>query len=327
MTRPVRWAFFVVLLAAAALPAAAGSARVAPRETACGLERSSALKQQAVRRGRAIWIWETAFLESAGGVDEVLRFARKQGARTLFLYAPVWRLEEQPETVRCFLAEAHRRKFTVHALQGEPNWTYPTERAGAHQFVDLLARFQKDQPAHVRFDALHFDVEPQSLVEWHGENIPELSRHYLDFLRWSRARARELDLPLAIDVPPWYRDIPWESGTLLDAALQLADEVALMAYMDESWRIVIDSLPAVAMAERSGKGVWVGLSADPAHLPRRAMGGPLRKELEKIRGRVEQAFPERRSFRGVAIHDYVLFQRLFCESDCAKAGTGVGAGQ
>ncbi|MGH9650969.1 MAG: hypothetical protein ACRD3I_10925, partial [Terriglobales bacterium] len=128
-------------------------------------------------------------------------------------------------------------------------------------------------------------------------------------------------------VPPWYRDIAWESGTLLDAALELADEVALMAYMDESWRIVIDSLPAVSRAERSGKGVWVGLSADPAHLPRRPLGRPLRKELERMRGRVEQAFPQKRSFRGVAIHDYVLFQRLFCKSDCAATGTAAGAGQ
>ncbi len=327
MTRPVRWAFAVAMFVAAALPAAAGSARVAPREPTCGLEQSSTPNRQSVRRGRAIWIWETAFLENAGRVDEVLRFARKQGARTLFLYAPVWRLEQQPETVRCFLAEAHRRKFTVHALQGEPGWVYPAQRAGAQEFVESLARFQRNQPAQVRFDALHFDVEPQSLNEWHGENIPELSRHYLDFLRWSRARARELGLPLAIDVPPWYRDIPWESGTLLDAAIDLADEVALMAYMDESWRIVIDSLPAVRLAERSGKGVWVGLSADPVHLPRRPMGRPLLKALEKMRGRVEQAFPDRRSFRGVAIHDYVLFQRLFCESDCAAPGTAVGAGQ
>jgi hypothetical protein len=290
--------------------------------------KAASWRPQAVpHRGRAIWIWETAFLEDSAQSDEVLTFARRQGARTLFLYAPVWRLEQQPEVVRCFLAEAHRRKFTVHALQGEPNWIFPEQRAGAQEFVESLARFHQDRPAHVRFDALHFDVEPQSLAQWHGENIPGLSGHYLDFLHWSRARARELNLRLAIDIPPWYRDIAWENGTLLDAALEYADDVALMAYMDESWRIVIDSLPAVSLAERSGKGVWVGLSADPLHLPRRPRGRLLRRELEKMRGRVEQAFPERRSFRGVAIHDYVLYQRLFCETNCEVARGSSAAGQ
>ncbi|MCI0356326.1 MAG: hypothetical protein L0099_14990 [Acidobacteria bacterium] len=332
MTKHARWAVSVALSLVAALPVAAGSSSGPPQDAGCAVGEAPNGQQprsqrRRARRDRAIWIWETAFLEDPRGVDEVLRFARKQGARTLFLYAPVWRLEQKPDAFRCFLAEAHRRRFTVHALQGEPGWIYSSQRAGAEEFVASLARFQQDQPAQVRFDALHFDVEPQSLTEWNTESIPELSRHYLDFLRWSRMQARKLDLPLAVDAPPWYRFLPADSGTLLDAVLELADEVALMAYMDESWRIVIDSLPAVNRAEASGKGVWIGMSADPAHLPRRPRGRPLRKELERMRGRVEKAFPQQRSFRGVAIHDYVLYQRLFCEADCAVASTAARAGQ
>ncbi|MGH9601935.1 MAG: hypothetical protein ACRD24_06050, partial [Terriglobales bacterium] len=131
MTRPLRWAFGVALSMAAVLAAAAQDSVALPA-TVCPLSQASAPTRPnpQIRRGRAIWIWETAFLEDARRIDEVLRFARKQGARTLFLYAPVWRLEEQPETVRCFLAEAHRRKFNVHALQGEPQWVYPAQRAG-----------------------------------------------------------------------------------------------------------------------------------------------------------------------------------------------------
>jgi hypothetical protein len=317
------------LFLAAALPAAAGTQSAQPADSQCAAGKSFTQQQPRppTRRGRAIWIWETAFLDDARQVNEVLRFARRQGVRTLFLYAPVWRLEQRPETVRCFLAVAHRRKFTVHALQGEPGWIYPSERGGAEEFLDALARFHREQPLSIRFDAVHFDVEPQALPEWLPEAVPELTRQYLDFLRWSRARAHQLNLPFAADVPPWYRNIAWESGTLLDAVVELSDEVALMAYVDESWRIVIDSLPAVAQAERSGKGVWIGLSADPLHLPRLPAGRPLRKELEKMRGRVEQAFPRQRSFRGTAIHDYVLYQRLFCEAACAAPPTAAGAGQ
>lgn len=330
MSRPSLWAMSVALSLVAALPAAARSRYVPqPEKAGCALGVPSPRQNPSpqVGRGRAIWIWETAFLEDARQVDELLRFARRQGVHTLFLYAPVWRLEQQPETVRCFLGEAHRRRFTIHALQGEPQWIYASQRSGAEEFLAALERFQRNTPLHARFDALHFDVEPQSLSEWKPESIPELSALYLDFLRWSRARARALELPLAVDAPPWYRFLPVDSGTLLDAVLELADEVALMAYVDESWRIVIDSLPAVSQAERSRKGVWIGLSADPVHLPRLPEGRPLRKKLEKMRGRVEKAFPEQRSFRGVAFHDYVLFQRLFCKVDCVAPRAPAGAGQ
>ena len=330
MFKPRLWALGVALSLAAALPAAARSHSLQQPDAACAAPESSAREKlhPQVRGGRAIWIWETAFLDDAHQVEELLRFARKRGVRTLFLNAPAWRLEQKPETVRCFLAEAHRRKFTVHALQGEPKWIYAAERGGAVDFLEALARFHRDQPRSLRFDALHLDVEPQSLPEWNTESIPELARLYLDFLRWSRRRAQQMDLPLAVDVPPWYWSIPWDSRTLLDAVLELADEVALMAYADESWRIVIDSLPAVTRAERAGKGVWIGISADPIHLPRLPAGRSLRKELENMRGRVEKAFPRQRSFRGTAIHDYALYQQLFCEAAaCAPPYTAAGAGQ
>ncbi len=324
------WVLVVALSLAAVVPAAARPRSLQPPDAACAAAASSLRYKPNphVRGGRAVWIWETAFLDDPAQRKEVLRFARAQNVRTLFLYATVWRLQEKPEALRCFLAEAHRRKFTVHALQGEPNWIYPHDRAGAVKFVEALADFHRGQPRVLRFDALHFDVEPQSLTVWQKENIPHLSGLYLDFLRWSRARAHELKLPLAVDVPPWYRDYPWEGGSLLDAVLELADEVALMAYLDETWRIVIDSLPAVKHAERAGKGVWIGLSADPVHLPRLPAHRSLRKELESMRGRVEKAFPRKRSFRGTAIHDYVLYQRLFCEDPaCTAPPIAAGAGQ
>lgn len=314
------WVFVVALCLTAALPAAARPRSLQQPDAACAAGAASMRYQPPqVRGGRAVWIWETAFLDELRQRREVLRFARQQNVRTLFLYATVWRLQEKPDSLRCFLAEAHRQRFTVHALQGEPNWIYPHDRAGAVKFVEALADFQRDQPRILRFDALHFDVEPQSLQEWDRDNIPRLSALYMDFLHWSRARAHAMKLPLAVDVPPWYRDHPWEDATLLDAVLELADEVALMAYLDETWRIVIDSLPAVKRAERSGKGVWIGLSADPVHLPRLPAGRSLRRELENMRGRVEKAFPRQQSFRGTAIHDYVLYQRLFCEGPaCAR---------
>ncbi len=330
MSKPRLWALGVALFLAAALPAAARSRSAPQADHGCGAAQPSARKtlHSQARGGRALWIWETDFLDDNRQGQEVLRFARKRGVRTLFLNAPAWRLEKKPETVRCFLAEAHRRKFTVHALQGEPKWIYAAERGGAVEFVEALEDFHRNQPRSLRFDALHFDVEPQSLPEWNTESIPELARLYVDFLRWSRTRAHQVHLPLAVDVPPWYWSIAWESRTLLDAVLELSDEVALMAYEDESWRIVIDSLPAVTRAEQAGKGVWIGMSADPIHLPARAAGRSLRKELENMRGRVEQAFPRQRSFRGTAIHDYALYQRLFCEpAACAAQPIAAGAGQ
>ncbi len=267
---------------------------------------------------RALWVWNTSFLEDSGALSELLKFTRKRRIQTLFLYTSTHRLEEKPELYRKFLERAHRANLVVQALNGTPEWTLREERHEPRAFLNAVLVFNRmGQPAE-RFDAVHLDVEPQSLRRWTAEAPAEVRRNlaeqYLDFLKWARRKTRDDRLPLAVDIPVAFNGIQLEASPLLVAVLEQVDEVALMAYLDKPAEVLAASHAALEHAGHMGKRVWVGLSADPAHLPPVKPGRKLEPELEKLAQSVERSLARRPAFRGVAIHDYDHYRRAQCKS-------------
>ncbi len=277
---------------------------------------AEAPRRAAQRAQRALWVWRPAFLESEKELKDLLLFARLRNIRTLFLFTSRRRLEEDPEAFRRFLRQAHRGKLAVQALNGEPHWIFPEQRGEPEAFLQAVEEFHRESSPDARFDAIHLDVEPQSLPEWKAQASEparrKLAELYLDFVRWTRRRTRESGLPLALDIPVAFNHIRLESGPLVEALLERADQVAVMAYRDEASEVLKHAAPSLHPAQRMGKKVWVGLSADPVDLPRPPAGQPLEKEIEKIARQVERSLRKQPSFQGVAIHDYDSYRRAFC---------------
>ncbi len=269
-----------------------------------------------------MWVWKTTFLDSEKEWKALLQFARTRNIRTLFLFTSRRRLEENPEAFRRFLRQAHRGKLAVQALNGEPHWIFPEHRDEPRAFLQAVEEFHRESSPEARFDAIHLDVEPQSLPEWKAQDSEparrKLAELYLDFVQWSRRRTRESRIPLALDIPVAFNRIRVESGPLVEALLERADQVAVMAYRDEASEVLQHAAPSLQPARRMGKKVWVGLSADPVDLPRPPTGQPLEKEIEKIARQVEKSLRKQPSFQGVAIHDYDSYRRAFCRPgrDC-----------
>ena len=312
---------FLSLLCLAVLLATAAPGAEAPR--------------RAAQRGqRALWVWRAGFLESEKELQDLLQFARMRNIRTLFLFTSTRRLENDPEGFRRLLRQAHRRRLAVQALNGEPHWIFPEQRDEARAFLKAVEEFNRGSSADARFDAIHLDVEPQSLPEWKVEaserSRRKLAERYLDFVKWSRHRTRESNIPLALDIPVAFNRIRVESGPLVEALLERADQLAVMAYKDEVTEVLNHAAPSLHPARRMGKKVWVGLSADPGDLPRPPDGQPLEKEIEKIARQVEKSLRTQPGFQGVAIHDYDSYRRAFCKpgQEChpplkaAKVGAG-----
>jgi hypothetical protein len=249
-------------------------------------------------------------LEDREQLEALLVFAARKRIRTIFLSATTKRLEREPELYRRVLRRAHAQGLAVQALNGEPEWTLTDSRAGAVAFLEALRQYDQESRPAERFDAIHLDVEPQSLPQWGTAEGGTLAGQYVDFVDWSRGRARTLGLPLVVDVPVSFKRIAVGSTTLHRAVLDRVDQMVVMAYKDTAEEVLEASQAEVEYAEATGKKVWVGVSADPAHLPLGSPGGPAESDLEKIAASVEEAFRQRRSFLGVAIHDYAQYRRL-----------------
>lgn len=267
---------------------------------------------------RAVWIWNPTFLEDGDDFNQLLKFARRRRVQTLFLYASTRRLEQKPDLYRKFLKRAHRARLVVHALNGSPEWTLREERHEPREFLNAVFVFNRTgQPAE-RFDAVHLDVEPQSLRRWSSPGTQDIRRslaeQYVDLLKWARRKTADEGLWLAADIPVAFSSIQMESRPLLAEVVELVDEVAVMAYLDEAAEVLAGSRAPLDQATRAGKTVWVGLSADPEHLPPVRPGKKLEPALEKLARQVERSLGGRPAFRGVAIHDYDHYRRTQCKS-------------
>jgi cell division protein FtsN len=266
-------------------------------------------KEQATQLGRALWVWRPTFLDKHQEMEFFVEFARARAINTLFLFASTKRLIEKPESFRAFLRLAHERKISVHALNGEPDWIFPERRSPLSAFIEAVLSYNRASPEEARFDQIHLDVEPHALPEWKSGKRDALALHYLDLLKWSRERTQDGKIALSVDIPDWFDEIPLGPSSLFERVLDQVDQVAVMAYRNRAQKVIEASRLEVEQSTQKGKTVWVGLSADPAHLPR-AAGRPLDAELEELALLVESAFREQQSFLGVAIHDYERYRRL-----------------
>ncbi|MGH9651320.1 MAG: hypothetical protein ACRD3I_12725, partial [Terriglobales bacterium] len=124
-------------------------------------------------------------LEDPEELESLLAFTARKRIRTIFLSASTKRLQQAPEVYRRALRRAHAQGLTVQALNGEPEWTFPDRRSGAVAFLEALQQYNHESRPAERFDAIHLDVEPDSLPQWRTSKGEELAGHYVAFVDWS----------------------------------------------------------------------------------------------------------------------------------------------
>jgi outer membrane protein TolC len=301
----VQRASLKLLLASGALPEKISFAQMP------GLVDATRLKApNSARPGRALWVWRPTFLGNPSDMSFFVEFAKARRVESIFLFASASHLAEEPAPYRDFLKLTHTRGLTVHALNGEPTWIFPDHRAGLERFVAAILEFNRKSPPDARFDAVHLDVEPHTLPEWKAGKEQELARRYVELLRLTRESIRREGLLLAVDIPDKFDRIALGLSPLLDAVLDQADQIAVMAYKDQAQRIIEATRSEVEHTERKGKPLWIGISADPAHIRSSSQGRPLETELEDMIAQIQAAFSGRQSLLGVAIHDYDRYRRL-----------------
>jgi hypothetical protein len=291
------------LLALAGLLAAC-SAEV-PRSQAQdpGAERSAAPP-------RALWVWKLELLKSPDRFDSLLAFAGQKRVGTLFLSTHTDWLLRQPQLYRRLLSRAHAQGIRVQALAGEPEWLLPDHRSGAMAFLEAVREYNRQSRPEERFDALHLDVEPESLPQWKAGERNAMGARYLEFLDWVGRQVQPDPLPLAVDVPVSFNRLKVGSIPLIAAIFDRADQIAVMAYQNTPEKVMEASRVEMGFGDAAGKKVWVGISADPGHLAGGLSGGPAESGLEAIAAPVEATFSRNPSFLGLAIHDYARYRRL-----------------
>lgn len=246
---------------------------------------------------RATWVWDNSVTEKAKQA-ELLRFCRDRRIDTLFLHAPPEHLQERAAEFRSLLAAAHKQGVRIEALDGAATWAH--EPAKAEEFVTAVRAFNDAGGPAEKFDGVQLDVEPYDTPEW-KESPAKVAGELLAMLDAVRAAAGGMRLALA--VPPWYGEIDLPDGSLLAETILRTDEIALMAYTDQTKGLAAECTPALEFAAQHQKQVWVGISAQFYDTDMDS-SRPARPQVERLIKSAERMFAGQRALRGIAIHDY-----------------------
>jgi hypothetical protein len=237
---------------------------------------------------RGLWVWNTNELldpANASQLDNFFGFCAAQSITEIFLSvdfqkaageaAPGMDLKA-PEGLRSFLARAHAVGMKVEALAGTPEWAVNEHHAEALAAIDAVAAFNTASSAPARFDGIHFDVEPYSLVGYADPGFrPELLKEFLELTEKCRDRARsEGGLEFRCDVPGWFYtdnqpareellvDFHGATKTVGEHLTDLLDSVTIMDYRNEAdgaGGIILSGVPSLKYAAAQGKKIQVGL--------------------------------------------------------------------
>jgi hypothetical protein len=236
---------------------------------------------------RAMWAWNTKPLfdpEEPQEADRFLAFCAAQNISIVYLAAefdrptdtaaPVFRLR-RPEGYRAFLKRAHKQGLRVEALAGTPEWALRANHAEALAAIDAILEFNQGSSAEERFQGIHFDVEPYSLVGYSDPDFrAEILLGLVEKAEKCRDRAHAAGLTFSCDLPSWFFapgglernslmvNFKGQEKTAGEHLTDLVDSVTIMDYTnqaDGAGGIIARALPALAYAASCGKKIVVGV--------------------------------------------------------------------
>jgi hypothetical protein len=237
---------------------------------------------------RAMWVWNPKDLLAPDQPEQANRFfAFCSENRISEIYLSVEfnrRVPEgvpqyevhHPERYRLFLARAHQQGLRIEGLAGTPEWAARGNHPRALAAVDAILAFNRASSSGARFDGVHFDVEPYTLVGYCDPQYrPRILVAFLELVSQCAARVQaEPHTRFSCDVPAWFYPAGGLERERLTVSFQdqektvgehltdLLESVTIMDYTnqaDGAAGIIARGIPALSYAAAQGKKIIVGV--------------------------------------------------------------------
>lgn len=240
--------------------------------------------------------------------DSLFAWARRHRVDRFYQHVEPLLLED-PEAVAAFFRRARIRGFAVEALLGDPAWLAAPDSALVR--VDRLLGMH-DLLGSDTLAAIHLDVEPYALPDWHRRQGAHI-RAYQSLIERLSARRATRTLALHLDIPLWYDDVRIVGDSTESLAAWLmprVEGVTVMAYETD----VLGLWPAIAretaLARRAGTAFALGVETSCDADPEATFCTLGRARLEEMLAALEQRLGDHAVWAGTAIHFYPDAARL-----------------
>ncbi|MFD1861490.1 amidase [Planococcus chinensis] len=209
---------------------------------------------------RATWLWNPwLFVNDEAGT---LAFLESKGLNKVYVQID----GDIPKAAYgSFIEKAKARGIDIYALDGAPSWVAPKGYINQDRFLSWVADYQAQAAENTRFAGVHLDVEPYLYSGW-NTNQAATVKSFQALLKRAHTSTAKIGLPLEADMPFWFDEIPYKNtyGTGLLAEWVIANTagVGIMAYRDSAPMIIDIVKNEMAMAQRLGKSIIVGVETD-----------------------------------------------------------------
>ncbi|MBP2000379.1 hypothetical protein J2Z69_001398 [Paenibacillus shirakamiensis] len=267
----------------------------------------SLIKANAAAPQRATWLWDTTLIKKS--TPDILTFMSDNGVNLVYL-----QIDRTMDAIyyKDFIRQASAKHIQVHALDGNAAWALVNQRPKLNTLFSWIANYQAAALPEERFQGIHLDIEPYQLPTW-KTNQKNIIAQWQSNVQYTAAKAKELHLPIAADVPFWLYTFKVASGsqTLTSWMLSQYDSLTYMTYRDKATGIFSAAKPNLLEGAAAGKPVYAAVETNntPEGSPISFYeeGAPfMNGELTKLQGLVQ----DYTSYAGIAIHDYTGWKML-----------------
>ncbi|WP_226671438.1 amidase [Metabacillus litoralis] len=195
-----------------------------------GMNNKATAMENPISPEYSTWLWDTNKIVN----DRVatLQFLEEKQVKHVYL-----QINRNVNTTyyKKFISEASIKNIKVYALDGDPNWG-PTSK-GFTNFLSWVTTYQQSSQATEKFSGIHLDIEPYLTPLW-TSNYKAAVNKYQNALIVASNKATSLGISFAVDIPFWFDEMTYKNkhgkGNLAKWAINLTDEVTIMAYRDKA---------------------------------------------------------------------------------------------
>lgn len=249
------------------------------------------------KRQFATWVWKAGeMLQDEHHQEWLIRFCKERGLNHVYLSinSEIASLSTGPASLQACLRRFHLANIMVSALIGDPHWVYPENRSSLEARMNFIMAYNEISGAAEKFDAIHFDIEPQALDDWEKDKKGHLGLFVETIEQACALRdSAAVELPFEIDLPLNYHTV---SNDDLLRLIRLTDVTTVMAYgRKDPENMARELTEVIGHVVASKKSVVVGFNAKEFKDQR---------ELQQLMNRLSRKLQQVEGWQGFAIHDY-----------------------
>ncbi len=218
-----------------------------------GQAQSSEASEQAL----ATWLWNPwMFVQDEAGT---LAFIESKQVNKVYV-------QVDPDISKAaygsFIAKAQAKGIAVYALDGAPSWVAPKGYINQDRFLAWVSDYQATAAQNAKFAGVHLDVEPYLYSGWTSNQAATI-KSFQTLIKRAGTSTAKMGIPLEADMPFWFDEIKYKNtfgrGLLAEWIIANTAGVTIMAYRDSAPMIIDIVKNEMAMAQRLGKSVAVGV--------------------------------------------------------------------